>query len=71
MICFAYINDLDYQGDFGDLDDLDDLGAKEEGVTRRESCQKSSRQSRSSHSMSQAGTPSQKNWIWKRRRRNE
>ena len=39
------------------LDDLGDLDDEEEGVTRQESCQRSSPQSRSNHSKSQAGTP--------------
>ena len=57
LISLAIVHDLD---GFGHLDDeLGDLGEldKEEGVTRRESCQRSSHQSRSNHSKSQAGTP--------------
>ena len=60
MVSLAIVDHLDDLGDLGDLDDLGDLGDlgdKEEGVTRQESCQRSSPQSRSNHSKSQAGTP--------------
>ena len=56
LISLAIVDDLD---GFDLLDELGDLGEleKEEGVTMRESCQRSSHQSRSNHSMSRAGTP--------------
>ena len=54
MVSLVIVDHLDGFDDLGDLSDLDD---KEEGVTRQESCQRSSPQSRSNHSKSQAGTP--------------
>ena len=53
LISLAIVDDLD---GFDLLDELGELD-NEEGVTRRESCQRSSHQSRSNHSMSRAGTP--------------
>ena len=60
VVSLAIVDHLggsDHLDDLGDIDEVGDLGDKEEGVTRRESCQRSSPQSRSNHSKSQAGTP--------------